>query len=273
MGVNSNPARELFLLQGTGLGAVHKRSGTGCQDSVAAVRADGLLFLALSDGAGSAERAGQGSGLVVGTATHVLRSVSWNQTPPTNRWLQSLAAHLVSQVQSAIARVAATATNGELAPYHATMLAAVVHAEWAALFQLGDGCLIHRLLRGTEYTVAPPQSKADYANLTHFVTEDSARQWLSLAVVPEPLSFLLMSSDGLEGVLLKDGRPRPQAIAYWERVLEQARAEGLGNEELDELLTVQEPFSLPHFADDKSLILVGLSGPAGNSTASSRKNG
>jgi hypothetical protein len=194
-------------------GAAHVRQGLGCQDThlwrvAGGASAAPVLIAVLADGAGSASRAEAGARLacafILGAVESLLAEGAGPRDVDRGRveaWLAELAAET--------ARLAAA--EG-LAPrdFSSTLLTAVVAADCAAFFQVGDGAIV--------VDAEPPRQGYDcvfwpahdeYENVTFFAAQPDAAEHLLWTLVDRPVAELALFSDGLQRLALDYAAQQP----------------------------------------------------------------
>lgn len=186
------------------IGTSHIKQGSVCQDSHACrvfedCAGRPVAVFVVSDGAGSAPRADEGSHIACRTIVEGLEvfladggKVATVDADTARSW--------VEMVQSAIAFRADEA--GAIArDYACTLLAAVVAEDAAAFIQLGDGAMVVSDEAGEWAWVHWPQ-RGDYANTTYFVTDASAADQMAFDLVERRVDEVALFTDGIEALVL-----------------------------------------------------------------------
>jgi len=189
-------------------GTSHDKSGAPCQDAgacrVVESNGGGAVLLALaSDGAGSARRSEEGSRLAVelflddfGAAcrTHGIAAID---RPFILAWL----ARLRRKIAARAARAGIRAGD-----YACTALGAVIAADRAVFFQIGDGAIVvsRRNAPGEYDWVFWPQH-GEFANTTNFVTQRDAARALEIEIRQGPIEEVALFTDGIERLVLDLG--------------------------------------------------------------------
>jgi hypothetical protein len=176
-------------------GAGHRVRGRGCEDAHAVeIAADGVLLLAVADGAGSARLAERGSSLAVAVAMAALRDGARVDDA-------LLCARAALEDEAA----ASGATLGDLAT---TLLVVRASADEVATAQVGDGAVVLR--RSGGYEVPAPDAKGEYLNETVFLTSSAWRSSMRVACVDgQGVAAVAAMTDGLQLVAfdLASGAP------------------------------------------------------------------
>jgi len=183
------------------IGTSHVSNGTICEDSCWAqvdtlATGESLLSIFVSDGAGSAARGGQGAELAIQSAANFLgqqlRSGEFGLS-------DELATALVIEVRQCI--LAAAESEGLRARDFACTFLGVLSTPRATLvLQVGDGGIVVDVGSGLELAVVP--MSGEYANMTHFVTDDDAVAVLATRTFPDPALRVAAFSDGLQRLAL-----------------------------------------------------------------------
>lgn len=213
-------------------GVSHARLGLPCQDVQAyRVEPDGTLLVALADGAGSAEFSELGARCAVESALLVLTLAGERgfpaEGPGRQAGWESLFQEIFLAARGAVLRLV---EDEEGAPvvnarrYACTLTCAVAGADYLAVGQIGDGVVVASggRTRATEpdageeadrfedhlFTVTRLQ-RGEYANETHFITQEDALDQLSTVLVECRIDGLAVMSDGLLRLALKMSTQEP----------------------------------------------------------------
>ncbi len=179
------------LIFGSVQGTSHVQAEVPCQDYCAGTINGTTLIAACADGAGSAEYSQLGSKAAVERFLEVASGASEPTTEQLEAW-----------VDSARARVLEVATENGLTPRQlaCTFLAALVGDGWAAFAQLGDGIIVFDGPVGYDFAFWP--DNGEYANTTHFLSEDNFRHHLRIEIIAQNISELAVLTDGLQMLAL-----------------------------------------------------------------------
>lgn len=187
------------------IGTSHLKQGTVCQDNHTCrvlEDADGrtVVVLVASDGAGSASRAAEGSGLVCTTFEGLAADyfegggcVADISVDKARFWIK----HLQTQI-------ACRATAEGLVPrdYACTLLAAIVSEDAAAFLQIGDGAIIVSADQPGEWTWVYWPQHGEYANTTNFVTDEKVEDYLAFGSSKGAIYEIAVFTDGIERLVL-----------------------------------------------------------------------
>jgi len=182
-------------------GTSHTSSGKPCEDSCWAQvhrTASGLPLLSIfvSDGAGSASNGGEGADEAIQAAAKYLdKYVSQSEFGLNDQW----AVGCITAVREHVYQLAAL--KGLVArDFACTFLGVIVLPSAALVFQVGDGGVVLDAGNGLELAVEP--MTGEYANMTHFVTDDDAVTILKSRVYQASVTKLAVFSDGLQRLAL-----------------------------------------------------------------------
>jgi hypothetical protein len=190
------------VIAGSDIGIAHRRRGGVNEDAhLSASRCDHTLLLTAADGAGFARFAAQASQRAVERTIELLGEV---RLPSDAQSWPSLLHEVVASVRSSLleATVAAamnapSQTVGKHA-FATTLLVTVLTRRWLAALQLGDGAIVARFKNG-ELRRITKAFHGEHAGETVFVTSDTYREHVSIAVLPtDQLSGVALLTDGLE---------------------------------------------------------------------------
>ena len=251
-------------------GVRHEKEDGVCQDDAYSwIRGD-WFFAAVSDGAGSASHSATGSSHLVRTVVEVVRDHASGGTPVSEaEWRPVIESAIqtaretlpVSDLPSASsakpsANGAQRGASGDarkgraideddpddasrpenpLAPFHATLVGAIGHADRGGLFfHIGDGAGIACTVPNwdTELSVSEPEN-GRYAGETFFYTQPQWRRHLRITPFPANTDLVTLMTDGAtpfalnsDGSGLEEPFIRP-VTSYLERVEPQAGAQTL----------------------------------------------
>lgn len=110
-----------------------------------------------------------------------------------------LAVEFVLAVRSRI-QTQASACGLQLRDFACTLLGVVSRPDVALLLQIGDGGIVVSSGGPLEVPIAP--MSGEYANMTHFVTDDNAVENLQTVLYPSSLSKAALFSDGIQRLAL-----------------------------------------------------------------------
>lgn len=182
-------------------GTSHIQARTPCQDNcfiqvIANGTGEEVLIAIAADGAGSAARSQEGSELACEAAGTFF--VDRFSDHPGRQVLVEDAVACLEEIRATLHRVSLGA-NASMREYACTLVGAVVTRDLALAFQIGDGALVFGDC-GAMFPVFWPES-GEYANMTHFVTDEEALLRLQAKVCPPPEEVAVLT-DGLQRLAL-----------------------------------------------------------------------
>jgi hypothetical protein len=244
-------------------GVSHVRAGLPCQDAHFWSEApDGLLVIAVADGAGSAPLSEVGAATAVRTAVNEAhkRLSDGLLFCEHDDWLAMLRALFV-QAREAVVREAALRGRPP-ADLATTLLLAVAAPNLIAAAQVGDGAVVARLADQNFVPVTRPQH-TEYLNETTFLTSQDAIEGGQFVAWKADVTGLAVFSDGLQMLALKmpEGLPHPPffvpILNFVSGTRDRARAEKM----LKSFL--QSPQIAQRADDDLTLVLAVRNGGTG----------
>ncbi len=232
------------------VGTSHVRLELPCQDAHGFVLLpDGILLLAVADGAGSASRSAEGSSLAVRSSLDFLAAQLATSAPAEDWEWNDLLRHTLDHARQALE---AQADPGLLHELATTLLLAVVTENTFATLQVGDGALVSRQLGGA-LRVLTPVTDSEYINVTSFITGPAYQQDALCTVLPAAaVDALAVFTDGLQYVAIS----YPQNLAhepFFGPLFAFAETADGNASDLDALL--RSPRILEKTDDDKTLLL------------------
>lgn len=189
------------LVYASEVGTSHTQSNSPCQDSCLAqidilANRQSLLSVFVSDGAGSAERGGDGAELAIEAAASFLaKKVKQGEFGLSD----SLAADMVIAIRQHIFS-RAEAENRTVRDFACTFLGVLSTEGVTLVLQVGDGAVVLDVGNGLELAVVP--MTGEYANMTHFVTDDDAVAVFQTKSYPDRAFKVAAFSDGLQRLAL-----------------------------------------------------------------------
>jgi Protein phosphatase 2C len=186
------------------IGTSHIKNDQPCQDSVSVrlkqTSTGPMLISAVSDGAGSAARSEIGSRAAVTTATYLIENFL-----DAGGAIGSIGRNTVlswlAQIQSVISTFA-TESGVSTREFACTLLVAVVGAESAVFFQVGDGAMVVREENDEGWSYIFWPQHGEYINSTNFITTNNAAEILEFAFVSRRIESFSAFSDGIESLVL-----------------------------------------------------------------------
>lgn len=185
-------------------GTSHQLDGSRCQDAYACFVVRGTFVAILADGAGSAQKGGQGAWIATRVISQLVRQhLSRSSRSPT----EDQVLDWLDEARDAIGRAAG---NRELAPrdFASTLIVNILQPEETTVVHVGDGCAVGRVDSSSEWIALTWPAHGEFASSTHFLTEDpEARVAIARHVLG--MSQVVAFTDGLERLALDFTAQRP----------------------------------------------------------------
>lgn len=177
-------------------GVSHHKNNIPCQDShiYEFIGGNSGVAIAVSDGAGTAERSAEGSGLAVREASAVLASAAWKRPQTEAEWTLLLTDAFRMARSAVLSRAEILQQPAGL--FAATLTCVVLLNDWLVVGQVGDGLVVAQMEDGELWTAARP-ARGEYANETYFLTSENALDTIQISFQQQPIQALGVLSDGL----------------------------------------------------------------------------
>jgi len=242
------------------IGTSHEKTGGACQDAndcyvYASPAGEMILAAAVADGAGSAACGGEGAAItsraLLGLIKEHLesgRTVEQVTNDTVRSWLTSIQ-NLLTEEAKAVSR--------ERRDFACTILALIVSDTCAACLQVGDGVIVVADSEEHAYGHVFWPDRGEYANTTHFVTEDDAIEHLQFESINRRIVEAALLTDGLQSIALNYQR-RTAHEPFFKGLFAPLRTAEEGcSRELSESLAVflASPRVNEKTDDDKTLML------------------
>ena len=187
------------------IGTSHEKTGGACQDAnacqiYASAAGEKILAAAVADGAGSTPCGGEGA---VITSRALLGFIK--EHLDSGKTVEEVTSETVKSWITAIQNLLeeeAKATSHERRDFACTVLGLIVSETCAACLQVGDGVIV--LADSEEHTYGHVfwPDRGEYANTTHFVTEDDAIEHLQFESIQRRVVEASLLTDGLQAIAL-----------------------------------------------------------------------
>lgn len=187
------------------VGTSHEKVGGTCQDAndcqvYLLPNGEKVLVAVVSDGAGSALCGGEGASrtcsVFVGLVNDHLSSGN-----TVDQISLETAKFWTSVIQNALGKEAESVCR-ERREFACTMLGLVVGSSSAACLQIGDGVIVVADSEEHAYGHVFWPDRGEYANTTHFVTQEDALDHLQFESVRRKIVEAALLSDGLQSIAL-----------------------------------------------------------------------
>lgn len=183
-------------------GTSHLANGSSCQDSCIATiehspNGSAVLAIFVSDGAGSAPFGGVGAVLAIEAAADFVAS-ECRRSPeinPNETW----AIELIKAVRTKI-RLHTEQHSTRARDLACTFLGVIAAESATLLVQIGDGGIVVDRGHGLEVPIRP--MSGEYANTTHFVTDENALDHLETQEIQARCNRIAAFSDGIQRISL-----------------------------------------------------------------------
>ena len=187
------------------IGTSHEKAGGTCQDAsdcqiYAPPAGETVLAAAVADGAGSAVCGGEGAAIACRALLDLM-----NEQLVSGKTVEQITRDTVEAWIAAIQNLLeeeASAASRERRDFACTILGLLVGESHAACLQIGDGAIVLADSEEHAYGHVFWPDRGEYANTTHFVTEDDALQHLQFASINRRVVEAALLSDGLQTVAL-----------------------------------------------------------------------
>jgi hypothetical protein len=183
------------------IGTSHVENGTACEDSCwgqvdVLPTGQPLLSVFVSDGAGSAAKGGEGAELAIqAAADFIAKKLKQGEFGLSD----TVATDLVVAVRERIYSKA-EADGLSARDFACTFLGVLSSPMGTLVLQIGDGGVVLDVGAGLEVAVVP--MSGEYANMTHFVTDEDAISILVTKAYADPALRVAAFSDGLQRLAL-----------------------------------------------------------------------
>ena len=248
------------------LGTSHEKAGGTCQDAndcqiYALPAGESVLAAVVADGAGSAICGGEGAARtcrallgLIEEHLHSGGSVEQVSEDTVTSWIVAIQNVLEAEAQAA---------SRERRDFACTILGFLVGESHAACLQIGDGVIVLADSEEHAYGHVFWPDRGEYANTTHFVTEDDAVEHLQFASINRRVMEAALLTDGLQGIAL-DYQQQIAHQPFFRGLFAPLRTaeEGCARELSESLATfLASPRVNEKTDDDKTLVLASRIAP------------
>lgn len=236
-------------------GPSHARAGIECQDAFAVVASPRGVAAVVSDGAGSAMRAGPGARLLSFATAERLARLLDGAGPVDAAAVRAAVTEAGEAWRRALARAGAS-----LADHHATLVAAVLTDRGSAFAHVGDGLAGLAAAEDWPGAVLSRPENGEFSNETWFVSAPHWQDHLRVTALPDaaPGDVAVLVTDGAMPFTVGPGGAglEPGLLAPLSR---HAAAEAPGQVALDIAGTLDGTAARRISGDDKTLVWIGRS--------------
>lgn len=189
------------IISASAIGTSHLSSGLACQDSCLALVHNcdtpaPILSIFVADGAGSAIKGGEGAELAVEAATNFIsHRVAHSEIGLSD----DLAVECILAIRE---KIFAAADQAELKArdFACTILGVLASPTELLVMQIGDGAIV--LEEAGQLIVPIVPMTGEYANMTHFVTDEDAVTILATKHFPSSSEKIAVFTDGIQRLAL-----------------------------------------------------------------------
>jgi hypothetical protein len=187
------------------IGTSHEKAGGTCQDAndcriYALPCGETVLAAAVADGAGSAVCGGEGAARTC-RALLGLMDEHLDSGGTVEQVTRDTVRSWITTIQSLLEEEAKAAAH-ERRDFACTILGLIVGESCAACLQVGDGVIVLADSEEHAYGHVFWPDRGEYANTTHFVTEDDAIEHLQFESVKRRIMEVALLTDGLQTIAL-----------------------------------------------------------------------
>lgn len=248
------------------IGTSHEKAGGICQDAndcqiYSLPGGEKVLAAVVADGAGSAICGGEGAAIACRTLLGLVsdhlnsgKSVENVTADTVKSWMATIQ-NLVEQEAQTVSR--------DRRDFACTLLGLIASETCVACLQVGDGVIVLADSEERAYGHVFWPDRGEYANTTHFVTEDDALDHLQFESIHRRVVEVALLTDGLQTIALN----YQQQIAhepFFKGLFAPLRTEPEGcSSELSQSLAtfLTSPRVNEKTDDDKTLVLASRSDP------------
>jgi hypothetical protein len=246
------------------IGTSHEKTGGTCQDAngcqiYASPGGETVLVAAVTDGAGSAACGGEGAARTCHALLDLIKehldsgaTVEQVTSDTARSWITTIQ-NLLEEEAKAVSR--------ERRDFACTILCVIVSESCAACLQVGDGVIVLADSEEHAYGHVFWPDRGEYANTTHFVTEDDAIEHLQFESVNRRVVEAALLTDGLQAIAL-NYQQRTAHEPFFKGLFAPLRSTEEGcSRELSESLAafLASPRVNEKTDDDKTLVLASRS--------------
>jgi Protein phosphatase 2C len=202
------------------IGTSHISAGSACQDSCLVLLDEAqdkspFLSIFISDGAGSASNGGEGAELAVEASAALLAKLL---ELPKLELNDEIAVQFVLAIRE---RIYDHAAKCGLAArdFACTYIGVLSSAQGTLIIQIGDGGVVVDGGQGLEVPIIP--MSGEYANMTHFITDENAIDVLATKLYSGKITKIAAFTDGIQRLALNmaDNTAHPPFFANFFNVL------------------------------------------------------
>jgi hypothetical protein len=242
------------------VGTSHEKVGGACQDAndcqvYLLPSGENVLVAAVADGAGSAACGGEGAARACSVFVGLVNDHLSSGNTVEQISLET-AKFWTTVIQSALGKEAESMSR-DRRDFACTLLGVVVGNLCAACFQIGDGVMVVADSEEHAYGHVFWPDRGEYANTTHFVTQEEALEHLQFECVRREIVDVALLTDGLQGIAL-NYQQQTAHVPFFRGLFAPLRTLGEGrSDEMSRSLVefLSSPRVNEKTDDDKTLVL------------------
>lgn len=236
------------------IGTSHERHHLPCQDAVAVTSQDNILIGAMADGAGSTTHGGVGARIAVQEFLDFFCKQHLEDLDLESSDTQYKVADLFEDAHATILEALMSHVNKtktSLENFASTFMGVISTPYFTVIGHIGDGFVVIR--SDGSYTLAAAEAQKEFVNQTTFITDSHG--YLEVSIIPTPIEFLAMGTDGLADVCLEQKPMKPHANFFkpFDDYLESYPAPEDSQHELEAFLSSEKLNARTQ--DDKALLI------------------
>jgi hypothetical protein len=270
----------------TTIGTSHIRLGTRRQDAYRCYspsNSPDWMICVVSDGAGTAQRGGEGASLTCRTIAlcaqahlafqkqhHTTLDTDTANVPSTRaaRGLASLPTdeQVMQWIDCARDRIAGAAARKGLTPrdFACTLICVLTDGDQTLVVHVGDGFAAFKEVGASSWSLATWPDHGEYASTTYFVTDDPQAK-AQVVRSSAPVSMFAVSTDGMERLALNIAQKSPHP-GFFEALAGPVLASPTAGKDQELSAALKAMLDSPRVCertdDDKTLVVVARHAPA-----------
>jgi len=187
------------------IGTSHEKMGGTCQDAnecqvYSLPGGEQVFAAAVADGAGSAACSGEGAAKTCRALLDLIHDHLCSGSS-VEHITRDIAASWIAELQSLLDKEAITLSR-ERREFACTVLGLIASESCAACLQIGDGVIVLADSEEHAYGHVFWPDRGEYANTTHFVTEEDAIEHLQFVSISRRIADAALLTDGLLTIAL-----------------------------------------------------------------------
>lgn len=253
------------IAHASAIGQAHINQNTSCQDrfacqTVKTADEGEVLIAVVADGAGSTTDGQIGAQIACEIFTKEVTDFLSAKDASVKSLTADFGKLWITYFQQKIAEISQK-DKKELRDYASTFVGAVIGANSAVFYQVGDGGIVFSSsgdAKSYRFAIAPVET--EYVNVTEFVTDETAVESLRFELIEETVEDLILFSDGIYAVAVdyQNNQPHEPFLMPMIAPLRNGNAPNGLNEKLENFLASEKINEKTD--DDKTIILASRAG-------------